>query len=214
MPAAFALVLAVALSSLPPLPQRGLALETQAGVQLQTMAGRPLATLAGMDLAFDQAVAHKLVVRDRRGRIFVLSGRRLRPATPGRACRTTDVALVVCTRTIRSGGRVVARAPRGPGHWVWAARAPMGEAVLAQWSGECEVPTAYLVTARGKVRSYGDETVALGWLPSGSALIHFRTSGCAGWSPVPGIYAVPTSRGEPRLVLRTPRVAQYLMWGG
>jgi hypothetical protein len=93
------LVLAVALWSLPSLPQRGLALETQAGMQLQTMAGRPLATLAGMDLAFDQAVAHELVVRDRRG-------------------------------------------------------------------------------------------------------------------PVPGIYAVPTSRGEPRLVLRTPRLAQYMMWGG
>jgi hypothetical protein len=214
MPGALALALAAALTSLPPLPQRGLALETQAGVQLQTMAGRPLATLAGMDLAFDQAVAHKLVVRDRRGRLFLLRDRRSRPATLRRGCRTTDVALVVCSRTIRSDGHVLARAPRGLGHWVWAARAPMGRAVLAQWSGECEVPTAYLVTAPGKLRSYGAETVALGWLPSGRALIHFRTSGCAGWSPVPGIYAVPTSRGEPRLVLRTPRLAQYLMWGG
>jgi hypothetical protein len=214
MPAALALVLAAALSSLPPLPQRGLALETQAGVQLQTMAGRPLATLAGMDLAFDQAVAHKLVVRDRQGRMFVLSGRRLRSAALGRGCRTTDVALVVCARTIRSGGRIVARAPRVAGHWVWAARAPLGAAVLAQWSGECETPTAYLVTARGRLRSYGAETVALGWLPGSRALIHFRTSGCAGWSAVPGIYAVPTRRGEPRLVLRTPRLAQYLMWGG
>jgi hypothetical protein len=68
MPGALALVLAAVLSSLPPLPQRGLALETQGGVQLQTMAGQPLASLAGMDLAFDQAVAHKLVVPDEQGR--------------------------------------------------------------------------------------------------------------------------------------------------
>src|SRR5262245_731887 len=110
-PGALALVLAAALSSLPPLPQRGLALETQAGVQLQTMAGQPLATLAGMDLAFDQAVAHKLVVRDRQGRLVVLGGRRLRATTFGRGCRTTDVALVVCARTVRPDdqGRAAAR---------------------------------------------------------------------------------------------------------
>jgi hypothetical protein len=47
MPGALALVLAAALSSLPPLPQRGLALETQGGVQLQTMAGRPLGASRG-----------------------------------------------------------------------------------------------------------------------------------------------------------------------
>jgi hypothetical protein len=55
------------------------------------MAGQPLATLAGMDLAFDQAVAHKLVVRDRHGRLFVLGGRR--PDEQGRAAaRPTDAA--------------------------------------------------------------------------------------------------------------------------
>src|SRR5947208_10242214 len=64
MPGAFAVVLAAVLTSLPPLPQRGLALETKAGVQLQTVSGRPLATLRGFDLASDQAVAHTLVVRD------------------------------------------------------------------------------------------------------------------------------------------------------
>jgi hypothetical protein len=42
-----------------PLPERGLALETEPGVQLQSLGGRPLAALRGLDLAPDQAVAHK-----------------------------------------------------------------------------------------------------------------------------------------------------------
>ena len=88
---------------------------------------------------------------------------------------------------------------------------PSGDAILAQWSAECEVPVAYLV-ANGKLRKYGDETVALGWLPSGHAVVHFRPLGCVG-SGRSGIYAMPRS-GKPRLMLRTARFAQYAMWGG
>ena len=91
-----ALLSAVAVSALPPLPERGLALETKAGVQLQTMSGKPLATVPGLDLAPDKATAHGLVMRDRRGRLFSLdrAARRVRrvyerPARfPGR--RLTD----------------------------------------------------------------------------------------------------------------------------
>src|SRR5437762_12459376 len=54
--------------ALGPLPERGLALETPSGGQLQSLGGRPLATLRGLDLAADQAIAHKAVFRDRRGR--------------------------------------------------------------------------------------------------------------------------------------------------
>ncbi len=205
------LIFAVVLSTLPPLPQRGLALETRSGVELQTLSGRAVRTLAGVDLAYDQTIAHKLVVRDRRGRLFVLEGRRLRPTPLRRGCRTTDVALVVCARTIKSRGRVVARAPRGIGHWLWAVSSPRGDAILAQWSAECEVPVAYLV-ADGKLCKFGDETVALGWLPSGEALVHYREGGCGG-SGRAGIYAVPRS-GKPRLIRRTARFAQYAMWGG
>ena len=211
MPSALALILAAALTSLPSLPQRGFALETRAGVQLQTVSGRPLGTLRGFDLAPDQAVAHRLVVRDRRGRLFAVDRRGMRAVALRRGCRTTDVGLVVCARAIRRDGRVVARAPHGIGHWVWAEHSPSGDAILAQWSAECEVPVAYLV-ANGRPRKYGDETAALGWLPSGQALVHFRPLGCAG-SGRNGIYAVPR-RGEPRLVLRTARFAQYAMWGG
>jgi len=109
--------------------------------------------------------------------------------------------------------RVLARAPDKVGHWVWAERAPFGPAILAQWSGECEVPVAYLAS-QGRLHPFGGESVALGWLPTGEAVIHFPNGPCAfGWSPVRGIYAA-LGTTKLRLLLRTKRFAQYLMWGG
>jgi hypothetical protein len=202
-----ALAVISAALALAPLPSRGFALETKPGVQLQTVAGRPVALLGGMNLALDQAVAHKVALRDRRGRLFLVGRDGVRASSFRRGCRTTDVSLVVCPHAIRG----VTGAPSKVGHWVWAERAPTGDAILAQWSAECEIPVAYLIVD-GKRRSYGAETVALGWLPSGEAVVHFRAVGCAS-SPRNGIYAMPRE-GKPRLLLRTVRFAQYLMWGG
>jgi hypothetical protein len=224
---------------LPRLPARGLALETRAGVELQTMGGRPLGVLEGLDLALDKTVSHALVMRTRRGLLFTLDlhERRVRRFFEGPSsvptCRLTDARirreLFVCgttVRTVRYGPpgdkptlRVVARAPGKVGHWVWAAYAPRGDAFFAQWSAECEVPIAFLV-AGGRVRPYGGDTIeeapesmALGWLPSGSAVIHFRKGACGETRRSPGIYAVPRT-GKPTLLLGTPRFALYSMWGG
>jgi hypothetical protein len=174
MGGALALVSAgLALTTLPPLPARGLARETQSesGVELETLAGRPLVTLRGLDLAPDQAIAHTLVLRDRRGTLFAL-------------------------------GRGASRLRRSPG----------GDAVLAQWSAECEVPVAYRIF-HGRLHAYARESAALGWLPDGAALIHFPKGPCGGTIHMRGIDAVPRI-GKPRLVFRTPRFAQYQMWGG
>jgi len=202
-----ALALISAALALGPLPERGFALETRAGVELQSIGGRPLAAWAGLDLAPDQVVAHKLVVRDRRGRLFTLDLRGLRATVTRRGCRTTDVRLVVCPHSIRG----VTGAPSKVGHWVWAERSARGDAILAQWSGECEIPVAYLIAHRQR-RSFGAETVALGWLPTGEAVVHFRSAGCAA-STRSGIYAAVSTTKMHRL-LRTKRFAQYLMWGG
>jgi hypothetical protein len=204
---------AAALSGLPQLPERGLALDTKAGVQLQTLTGRRLADLPGLNLATDQKVAHRLVLRDRRGRILVLdrAARRLRTRPFERGCRHTDFELLVCPRRISDVFTLVAQAPRGIGHWVWAERSPDRKAVLAQWSAECEVPVAY-IAVHGRLRALGDETTALGWLASGEALVHFERGVC-GAQARRGIYAVPV-RGKPRLIFRTTRFAQYAMWGG
>src|SRR5256714_6237477 len=106
MTGVLALLSAAALGTLPALPARGLARETRAGVRLQTLAGRPLATVPGLDLAPDKERAHGLVMRDRRGRLFVLDRetRRVRRVyeLPSRVpgCRLTDARggfdLLVC----------------------------------------------------------------------------------------------------------------------
>jgi hypothetical protein len=109
---------------------------------------------------------------------------------------------------------VLARAPGKVGHWVWAERSPSGNAILAQWSAECEAPVAYLLE-QGELHAFGRESVALGWLPrTGEAVIHFPNGPCARDShPVRGIY-VAVSTFKTHLILRTRRFAQYLMWGG
>ena len=209
---------ALSLAALPPLPDQGLALETNPGVQLQTLTGRPLVAIRGLDLAVDKKIGRALIMRDRHGRIFTLdpAARRVRrtheyPA-PMSGCRRADALLYVCRHTIVRGARVIARKPRGIGHWVWAELAPKGNAVLAQWSAECEVPVAYLVVD-GKLHAYGRESVALGWLPSGAALIHFPSGPCGDSSGPRGVYAVART-GKRRLLFRTRRFAQYAMWGG
>ena len=91
--------------------------------------------------------------------------------------------------------------------------APHGNAFLAQWIAECEVPVAYLVV-NANLQAFGRESVALGWLPTGEAVIHFPNGPCAGNSRFErGIYGA-VSTTKMRLILRTPRFAQYLMWGG
>jgi hypothetical protein len=225
---------------LPALPAQGLALQLRGGVQLETMQGRPIGVLKGLSLAHDKANGRGLIMRDAQGHLFVLDlyQRRVRrvferPQTvPG--CRVTDarsqLELLVCGHTVKTAVygparakptvRIVARAPGKIGHWERAEFAPRGNAFLAQWSAECEVPVAFLVAAE-VMRPYGGRTmrdapssVALGWLPNGNAVVHFPSGACGGAFRVPGIYEVPRV-GKSRLLLRTPsRSASYWMWGG
>jgi hypothetical protein len=118
-------------------------------------------------------------------------------------------------------GPPVRRGPGGrfPGHWVYAKVSPDTHRLLAQWSGECEVPTAFLVEGRN-VRPFGagtyahaPESGALGWLRDGTAVIHFPVGACGGSLHTPGTYIVPRS-GRPRLVFPTSRLAVVAMWGG
>jgi hypothetical protein len=113
---------------------------------------------------------------------------------------------------------------RGPdrrihGHWVYVKVSPSTHRLLAQWSGECEVPTAFLVERR-KVRPFGagthagaPESGALGWLRDGSAVVHFPVGACGRSLRTPGTYVISRS-GKPRLVLATTRLAAVAMWGG
>ena len=77
------------------------------------------------------------------------------------------------------------------GHWRYAIPSPDGRWVLAQWSGECEVPVAYIVPASGgdgrPVAGPDAETIAIGWAPDGRAIVGFMPGAC-GAGNEPGTY--------------------------
>ena len=100
---------------------------------------------------------------------------------------------------------------RPAGYWVYV-RAAGASRLLAQWSGECEAPSAFVV-ANGKLRVLGrrsDESVALGW--SGSRpIVHFPQGLCGGtFHGAPGVYTL--GGAKPRLLVPTTRGDRVAFW--
>lgn len=99
---------------------------------------------------------------------------------------------------------------------------PSGHWLLAQWRGECEVPTAYVINARtGRITEIGErafgqlpESLALGWLPNNRALVHLPLGACGTSVSRPGVYAVTPGGVIRTRVVATPRGARAYMWGG
>ena len=109
--------------------------------------------------------------------------------------------------------RVVARTPPLPrarrmpplGFWRKAWLSPDGETVLAEWSGECEVPHAFFVAAKnGSMRvvtgerdwTTSPESIALGWSPGGLARVRLPKGLCGGSAARPGVYLVDPGTGK------------------
>ncbi len=240
----FALLLAAILATgsgprldpqrLPRLPDRGLIRQLNTGVGLETLHGRPLGWLPGF--RFPDRPTHGGLLQGQHGGEYAMDFFQYRvrrvysmnlPAPRG--CRFTDaramVQLFVCrndhwleTRSA-SRTRVVARAPEH-GLWEWAEFAPRSGAILAQYSGECETPVAYLI-AGGSQRPFvgsslrnAPESFALGWLPGDRAVIHYDYGLCGAGLHRPGVYAVSLA-GDRQFFVATgnppPRLA---MWGG
>lgn len=111
--------------------------------------------------------------------------------------------------------------PKGEdlGFWAYALPSPDGSALLEQWSGECEVPTAFLASADGSdpraatgawgLRHAG-ESIGLGWTTNGRAVVNLLEGGCGSGMGRPGIYLVDAP-GEATLV--HPGRASARMWG-
>lgn len=120
-------------------------------------------------------------------------------------------------------GEIIGAAPDsgGVGHWRWALPSPDGEWILAQWSGECEIPIAFMTPlAGGEVRTVSGESglagalasTAVGWAPDGRAIVHFSEAACGSGLEQPGTYLVDPGSLE-RAVMRTddssPAAAYY-----
>jgi hypothetical protein len=125
--------------------------------------------------------------------------------------------------------RVLLRSPPLPGRpdlfggWRSAKLSPDGRTVLAQWSGECEVPHTFFVDVRtGDVSLPMGEPVArwneapattsAGWLHDGDAVIARSSTGCGTWG-VSGVYAVGPGGMVPHLLHRTDSpVPEVFAW--
>ena len=86
--------------------------------------------------------------------------------------------------------------PHPAGFWVPERLFPSPDAktLLAQWSGQCEVQSTYLISAQtGRTRAIlgkADESSAVGWAKDGSARIKVPRPTCGGSHLAAGIYAV------------------------
>jgi hypothetical protein len=116
----------------------------------------------------------------------------------------------------RDGGhwRVVADAAVAPYHGIWHGRwiavfpAPDGRMLLAQWSGECEIPTAFFVpvaggrvsTVSGEPYAHAPESIARGWARDGRARVAFPQAACGSGIERPGVYLVEPETHELTLV--------------
>jgi hypothetical protein len=104
------------------------------------------------------------------------------------------------------------------GHWRYAYGSPSG-VTLAQWSGECEVPTAYWIDESGTARivtgersvSHAPESLALGWSPDQRAVLFLPQGACGGSGSPPGIYLY-SAPGVGRLIFETEPASSADMW--
>jgi hypothetical protein len=104
------------------------------------------------------------------------------------------------------------------GHWRYAYRSSSG-VTLAQWSGECEVPTAYWIDESGTARivtgersvTHAPESLALGWSPDQRAVLLLPQGTCGGGANPPGIYLY-SAPGVGRLIFETQPASSADMW--
>jgi hypothetical protein len=136
---------------------------------------------------------------------------------PGfRLCGQPTEELRTTPSTIRrrdgEGWRLLARAPKGStvdgiphGHWAGAWLSLDGKTLLAQWSGECEIPIAFFVdAASGKKRPVtgeqdwtgAPESIALGWSDDGRARVRLTRGYCGGSKHPPGVYLIDPASGR------------------
>lgn len=109
--------------------------------------------------------------------------------------------------------------PEQSGFWRAAYLSPDGRTVLAQWSADCETPTAFFAERGGGLRTVtGDrdwrkapESVALGWSSGGRAVVQLLEGACGYGYDKPGVYLIDPHSGSHRLVYETRR-SFAVMW--
>jgi hypothetical protein len=131
------------------------------------------------------------------GALLVLAGcgeTKTRTVTRVQQCNgiAADLAFhyAICgNRFMRDGEALAIGKPAGAkaGHWAKAYLSPDGKTFLAEWSAECEIPTAFFVPVRGGVPrlvtgesdwTKAHPSQADGWSQDGSAIVEIWRGDC------------------------------------
>ncbi len=205
---------------LPWLPPQGVVVERNGGVVFVALDGRVLAKIHGLRLANPTEAPGAILFRRGGGGWLVFDSSRsmLRPIDRQRADRL-HVADGHAIHLPTPPGMIVDGEPSG--HWRFALLAPDGNHILAQWSGECEIPTAYLFTMQAgaavpvtgaATRGSRPESFALGWTRGDRAIVVLPEGACGTGNSRPGVYAYAVS-GRATWVTYVPRNWLARMWG-
>jgi hypothetical protein len=202
------------------IPEQGVAVDHGGSVVLHDLfTGRAIQRLNGFAI-YDPTAAPAHLVLERGGTYYVLEEFRrvLRPLASRQAAARLAGHDQPGLRLPRpaSGGTPLA------GHWRYASTDPRyGDRELAQWSGECEVPTAFFVDldehdvtpVTGETDpATAPESFAEGWTKRGQAVVFLPRGACGAGATKPGVYLF-RSPGKGRLLVTTPPDAFVHMWG-
>lgn len=195
------------------LPAQGLVVDRKGGLVLVRLDGSVVGHLGGfrVDLLSEQGRYDRVVyVEDRGGREWSVGRRGLRRTSrpsvvrfpPGYdGCDRVVASYFICGRPgpRRQTSRVARRGADGRlhrvlgpamrtrygvvGRWIGVHPAPEGGVLLLQWSGECEIPRAYLAASTGsRLRpldtSASTSSAALGWTADGRAVVSIVQGDC------------------------------------
>ena len=209
--ATFRVTRPVAVPTIPQLPPQGLAVEVRDGVRLLDLDGGHLVTLKEWHTDGSWSAGMPPVLEDPNGRPYRLdaAARRLTPIELD--SHSNDIARELDMEKPRYDGRAAR------GSWRWILPSPDGSKILGQWSGECEVQTAFLLDGEGRHpepvvgATYADapQSVGLGWSGSGFPVVHLPQGACGSSAEVPGIYEGTTPL---RLIVKLPTFAFVQMW--
>ena len=196
-------MLAAALAALAvTLPATGVAVESRGSVTLLGLGGKVARTLPGWQVERPFGAPVGIVyLRDPQRRVWRLSHgalervARLPRVRVRSGCFSTAPHTRICGYPYGAGrsrlyldGSVVRGSALAHGHWLLAELGEIGR-VVAQWSGECELPTAYIGDEAGLEPVYPKptESFALGWAGPW-AVVAFTVAGCGRSHRPAGVY--------------------------
>jgi hypothetical protein len=199
------------------LPEAGVAVASSEAVMLVDLDGAVVTTLEGYEITGNPGAPGVWLQRGSKN--FKLNATRgeLVPVAKGQAREMygegPEPSLPTPAAAIGSRGDVA-------GHWRYAVGSPSGAATLAQWSGECEVPTAFWIDVNGTARivtggsdlSAAPESLGLGWTQNERAVVFLPNGACGSRAESPGIYLY-SSPGAGQLVYESEDGLPADSWG-